>query len=120
VRGADPGPWLYTIAHRTFLDHVRRKRRSPERLHNTDDEVPAPAIGDVDDDRSAEVATEAVLNAVQELPEMQRLAVVTTKLEGRSMAQAAALLGTTEGALKVRAHRAYTALRATLSARIAV
>ena len=28
VRGADPVPWIYAIAHRTFLDEVRRKKRA--------------------------------------------------------------------------------------------
>jgi RNA polymerase sigma-70 factor (ECF subfamily) len=121
VRGADPGPWMYTIAHRTFLDDVRRKRRSPERLWNTEEDSPAtmPAEGD-HDGRFGDFAEQAVLRAVERLPEIQRLAVVTTKLEGRSMAQAAAILGTTEGALKVRAHRAYATLRAALAPRVAV
>ena len=28
VRGADPGPWIFAIAHRSFLDDVRGKRRA--------------------------------------------------------------------------------------------
>jgi RNA polymerase sigma-70 factor (ECF subfamily) len=62
-----------------------------------------------------EAAHAAMLSAVDRLPEHQRLALVTTKLQQRTMAQAASILGTTEGALKVRAHRAYAALRAMLS-----
>src|SRR5437762_13079506 len=27
VRGADPVPWIYAIAHRTFLDEARKKKR---------------------------------------------------------------------------------------------
>src|ERR1043165_7452361 len=32
VLGANPIPWLYTIAHRTGLDEVRKRRRSRVRL----------------------------------------------------------------------------------------
>ena len=28
VRGADPVPWIYAIAHRTFVDEVRKKKRA--------------------------------------------------------------------------------------------
>ena len=40
-----------------------------------------------------------------------------TKLEGKSVAEAAEIAGTTVGAMKVRAHRGYEALRALLGAR---
>ena len=32
VRGANPIPWIYTIAHRTCLDELRRRKRSRVRL----------------------------------------------------------------------------------------
>src|SRR5439155_8954439 len=28
VRGADPVPWFYAIAHRTFIDETRRTKRA--------------------------------------------------------------------------------------------
>src|SRR6478609_4193497 len=34
VRGANPIPWIYTIAHRTCLDEIRRRKRSRVRLTN--------------------------------------------------------------------------------------
>ena len=37
-----------------------------------------------------------------------------TKLEGKSVAEAAEIAGTTVGAMKVRAHRGYEALRKAL------
>jgi DNA-directed RNA polymerase specialized sigma24 family protein len=39
---------------------------------------------------------------------------VLTKLDGKSVAEAAAIAGTTVGAMKVRAHRGYEALRRAL------
>jgi DNA-directed RNA polymerase specialized sigma24 family protein len=40
---------------------------------------------------------------------------VLTKLGGKSVAEAAAIAGTTPGALKLRAHRAYGKLRVLLA-----
>ncbi len=126
VRGADPLPWIYTIAHRSFLDYTRRRRRSPIRFANGDEVLPEIATdvqGRIADHQPStrldEAAHAALLDAMERLPPVQRLALVTTKLEERTMAQAASILGTTEGALKVRAHRAYTALRHVLSKAVA-
>jgi RNA polymerase sigma-70 factor (ECF subfamily) len=48
------------------------------------------------------------------LPETQRVAFELVKQEGLSLAEAAQVLGTTVAAVKLRAHRAYEALRAVL------
>jgi DNA-directed RNA polymerase specialized sigma24 family protein len=77
--------------------------------------VPAGLTGESDDRRDEvrgdpEVVA-AALDALAALPTQQREAVVLTKLEGKSVAEAAAIAGTTVGALKVRAHRGYEALR---------
>lgn len=117
IRGADPVPWMFAIAHRTFLDEVRRRRRVATPTDDGDlPEVAAALTG-----QSAEVAANqagpdpeasaAALAALAELPAAQRQAVVLTKLDGRSVAEAAAIAGTTPGAMKVRAHRGYEALR---------
>jgi RNA polymerase sigma-70 factor (ECF subfamily) len=54
------------------------------------------------------------MDALAELPEQQREAVVLVKLDGKTVAEAAEIAGTTVGAMKVRAHRGYEALRARL------
>lgn len=115
VRGADPLPWIYSIAHRTFIDEVRKGKRAVVRV--ADDEVPEVPAGldgesaDRRDERiDPELAREA-LDALAQLPEQQREAVVLTKLDGKSVAEAAEIAGTSVGAMKVRAHRGYEALR---------
>lgn len=124
VRGADPMPWIYAIAHRTFIDEARRGKRAVVRPGGDDvPEVPAGLTGESDDRRDEprvdpELAREA-LDALAELPTQQREAVVLTKLDGKSVAEAAAIAGTTVGAMKVRAHRGYEALRKLLGARAA-
>lgn len=117
VRGADPVPWMYSIAHRTFLDEARRQKRAVVRVGN-DDELPeqqADLHGEAADRRDEPRAdpdlVRATLDALAGLPAQQREAVVLTKLDGKTVAEAAEIAGTTVGAMKVRAHRGYEALR---------
>jgi RNA polymerase sigma-70 factor (ECF subfamily) len=120
VRGADPLPWIYAIAHRTFIDEARKSKRAVVRVGGDDElpEVAAGLTGESDDRRDEgrgdpELVT-ATLDALAALPAQQREAVVLTKLDGKSVAEAAEIAGTTVGAMKVRAHRGYEALRRTL------
>jgi RNA polymerase sigma-70 factor (ECF subfamily) len=122
VVGADPIPWLYAIAHRTFLDEARRASRAIARPAGDDVPEVAAAITGEPDDRREEPRGDpelvrAALDALAELPDQQREAVVLTKLDGRSVAEAAAIAGTSVGAMKVRAHRGYERLRALLGRR---
>ena len=45
------------------------------------------------------------------LPQNQREALILAKVHGHSLAEAALITGSTPGAIKLRAHRAYVALR---------
>jgi RNA polymerase sigma-70 factor (ECF subfamily) len=116
VRGADPLPWIYSIAHRTFIDETRKVKRAVVRVG--DEELPEVAAGldgesadRRDEPRVDPDLARVALDALAELPEQQREAVVLTKLEGKSLAEAAEIAGTSVGAMKVRAHRGYEALR---------
>jgi RNA polymerase sigma-70 factor, ECF subfamily len=118
IRGTDPLPWIYSIAHRTFIDEARKKKRAIVNVatdaEGTVPDVPATitgdAVGATDEPVDSEEA-KAALDALAQLPDAQREAVVLTKLEGKSVAEAAEIAGTTIGAMKVRAHRGYEALR---------
>jgi len=126
VRGADPLPWIYSIAHRTFIDQVRKTRRAVVRVGDAEElpEVAAAITGESDDRRDESRAdpelVSATLDALAELPVQQREAVVLTKLDGKSVAEAAEIAGTTIGAMKVRAHRGYEALRKLLGGAVAL
>ena len=121
IRGANPVPWLYTIAHRTCLDELRRRKRSRVRM-SLDGNLPHEPSADISgsaappQERAHEQAIAAGMAALADLPEMQRQAVLLTKIHGHSTAQAASILGTTVGAIKLRAHRGYVALRNKLTA----
>ncbi len=123
VQGADPLPWIYAIAHRTFLDEMRKRQRAKVVLATDDSKMPdkaahisgrpAEEMDGVDHRRDL---AKAALEALNKLPDKQREAVVLTKLDGKTIAEAAAITGATPGAMKVRAHRGYAALRKALAA----
>jgi RNA polymerase sigma-70 factor (ECF subfamily) len=120
VAGADPIPWIYAIAHRTFLDEARRKSRAIVGVAHGDElpEIPADigghAPGAAPEPGADPELVKTALAALEALPAAQREAVVLTKLDGKSIAEAAQIAGTTPGAMKVRAHRGYVALRRAL------
>ena len=118
IRGADPLPWIYAIAHRTFLDEMRRQRRDVVGLAEEVELDHRAGVAHAEQTRAASADAErvtATLSALARLPHDQREAVVLTKLEGKSLAEAAAITGASVTAMKVRAHRGYKALRGILS-----
>ena len=76
----------------------------------------APGPQEVAAGRELERALEAALD---ELPETYRVVFVLREVEGLSGAETADALELTEGAVKVRLHRARAALRGALEARAA-
>ncbi len=129
VRGADPLPWLYTITHRMCLDELRARRRRRAVFDRPREDArpvePRAGIDGTAEDAASNEPLDAgdrallglTMAALGELTEEQREALVLTKLHGPSVAEAAAILGTTPGAVKLRAHRAYERLRALVKPR---
>ena len=97
-------PWLFAIARNIAADHARRYW-TRARVEQLTDKLPELAM-------VGELGCEPGLgSAMAQLPEQQREAFSMLKLEGLSIQEAAQRSGTSTGALKVRAHRAYKALR---------
>lgn len=114
--GAEVIPWAFAIARRLLIDSHRRGGR--EVLAPTDDESAAQLLVALDApaDQVA-IAKEIAARLSEELaklPENQRVAFELIKQDGLSVAEAAQTLGTTVAAVKLRAHRAYEALREAL------
>lgn len=98
-------PWLFAIARNVAADYGRRGHR--RRLH----ELLTEAVPEATVEPSADAGS--LLSAVLHgLPRSQREALQLLKLQGLSIREAASRIGTTPGAIKLRAHRAYSALRA--------
>lgn len=99
-------PWLYAIARYKMIDCLRRHS-----LHE--------ALNDPLDDESEWLADETgrandskkdLEKMLEALPVNQRLSIQHTKLEGLSVAEAAALTGMSAATIKVGVHRGMKAL----------
>lgn len=116
ARGGAVAPWAYAIARNVYLDHARaQKHRGTERLPSDPGAEPPDARGaDAEAVAIASETARAVERALAGLPASQREAFILIRYEGLSVQDAAAVLGTTASAVKLRAFRAYEALRAAL------
>jgi RNA polymerase sigma-70 factor (ECF subfamily) len=113
--------WLFTITRNTILNEHRRRSRhaaeslealqnpaDPERVgwQATDTSMPDPAREAVESELK-----EKIMEAVQELPEAQRTAVILCRYEGLSYEEIAEVLGCTVSATKSLLHRARRTLK---------
>jgi RNA polymerase sigma-70 factor (ECF subfamily) len=118
ARGAAALPWIYAIANNTFRDWARRPdaRRPPVSADAVEgDSALVASPGTRGDEALQGQQTMAIVqSALLALPLRQREAFILVRFEGLSAREAADVLGTTEGALRVLACRAYEALRAAL------
>jgi len=104
-------PWMLAITRNRLADAARRYARHGAREVAVDDidvtffsnaaNTMTPTYGDPD----------ALRDAIADLPEGQRSAIEMLKLREMSLKEAAAVSGTSVGALKVATHRAMDALR---------
>jgi RNA polymerase sigma-70 factor, ECF subfamily len=117
IPGSQVLPWAFAIARRLMIDGMRRGKREVLRAGNEGEgEGAEPAAADdaADDLVEARELAGRLQKELARLPENQRVAFELIKQEGLSVAQAAEVLGTTVTAVKLRAHRAYEALRGIL------
>jgi RNA polymerase sigma-70 factor, ECF subfamily len=100
--------WAVAIARHKLVDHWRRRGRRDVR-HVPLDDVDEGLLAVDDEDRGASRDLEKLL---RELPAAQRQAIVLTKLDGLSVAEAAERTGASESAIKVQVHRGLKRLAA--------
>ena len=105
------GPWLLRIVSNAATD--RRRRRTVRRVEPLD---PGLAAGGPRPDTAAErrALGERLRQALAELPERRRVAVVLFDVEGYSHAEIAAVLGIPEGTVRSEVFHARRRLRALL------
>lgn len=118
IPGAPVLPWLMAIARNALRDEGRRRASAVVRV-TSDGELPDIASSDeleelATDEAAREAELGALAGAIAELAPSQREALALTKQQGLTHREAAASLGTTESAVKLRVHRAYVKLRAAL------
>lgn len=107
--------WLYTTTHRIAARHVRtedRRKRREEEAHRMQ-ELQRPAGPDPDWDQLAPVLD----SAMNELGELDRLALLWRHFERRPFSEVGDRLGLNENAARMRVERALDKLRARLMTR---
>ena len=108
-------PWAFAIAARVRVDWLRREGRERDLDDDAAELAPAPGPGDAGDALAAQEQADRVRAALERLPEPQRVVVHLHRLEGLTFAEIGRVLGISEGAAKLRAFRAYAALRELLA-----
>lgn len=104
-------PWIFAIARHTRLDgHRRRQRRmfrevlvaEPPENPSLVPETPGDGAGDLTD-------------LLGQLPQSQREVILMLKVSGMSLEEVARATSSSVGAIKQKAHRAYSKLRELLA-----
>jgi len=107
------GPWLTTIARRTCIDlHRREARRSAVSLDDVSGAHPSLVTVGPDVDRGYD--TWAVRQAIDELPDDERIVVRLQHVDELSHVEIAERLGVPVGTVKSRSFRAHRRLAAAL------
>ena len=99
-------PWLYAVARYKMIDCLRRRSRYEALNDPLDSEAEWLGVTDHDANESKKDLGK-LLGA---LPDHQRLPIQHTKIEGLSVAEAAAMTGMSVSAIKVGVHRGMKAL----------
>ena len=109
-RGSPRG-WLLTVARNIAMDHFRARRARPSEV--SDDLIDLTELTTHDD---IDLALQALVVAegLGALTPDHRAVIVETFYAGRSVAQAAVVLGIPEGTVKSRTYYALRALKAAL------
>lgn len=112
-QGTDFGAWLTTIARNLITDHYKSSR--------TKREIVADELPETNDTRSgpeqaaiANDAHDALIRAMQDLPDDQRECLTSRFILERSIAETAAIMGRSPGAIKQLQLRAIRALARTI------
>lgn len=98
-QGKDFGAWLTTIARNLVADHFKSSR---SRLEVVTDVIPEnkTTVPSPEEDVLSLISNELLYEAVNQLPKEQRDCVLMRFIQGLSIAQTAAALGRSEGAVK--------------------
>lgn len=107
-------PWFNTIVRNATIDWARARSRQLPRELPLEHEVAVDHSAEAEMLDSGDGISPDLERALAALPQSQRQAVELIHVEGLSVSEAAVRAGVTIGALKVRAHRGYKALRSLL------
>jgi RNA polymerase sigma factor (sigma-70 family) len=94
--------WIFTVASRKAIDHVRSRRRQPVAVGDVPEPVSGPETPPPDDD---------LWSRVRELPSKQRTALALRYVADAGYDEISAVMGTSEDAARRNVHEALKRLR---------
>jgi RNA polymerase sigma-70 factor (ECF subfamily) len=105
-------PWLFTVAQHLAIDAYRARRARPQEVG----EGPLDTVAGLD---TVETALDRIVvtDALQSLSKEHRAVIVETYYRGRTVAEAARVLGVPPGTVKSRCYYALRALKLALAER---
>lgn len=106
--GESPRRWLFTVMHHLFIDEVRRAGRRAKVHQAASRDLADPVVAATQFDT---LASQDVVDALQDLSAERREAIVLVAVEGMSYAEAATVLGIPAGTLMSRIARGRDDLR---------
>jgi RNA polymerase sigma-70 factor (ECF subfamily) len=107
-QGAPLSAWVFRIAHNRLIDTIRRRPRATQvALDDAPELAAGPVFGEVDQ----QVAMEQIKAGLTRLTNEQRQVIVLRFLEGKSLAETAAVVGRNEDAVKKLQARGLASLR---------
>jgi RNA polymerase sigma-70 factor (ECF subfamily) len=107
--------WLFTIAHHRGVDSIRRSVRRDELAVRVADDVGSATVEGADEALERETSLDRAIALVASLPDQMGAAVMLRVVNELPVADVAAILDTTEGNVRVLAHRGMTRLRRKMS-----
>jgi RNA polymerase sigma-70 factor (ECF subfamily) len=111
-RAAPVRPWLFTVAQRLAIDAYRARRARPPEVGEAAFAT-VPAMDEIE----ATLDRIVVVDALAALSPEHRAVIVETYYRGRTVAEAARVLGIPPGTVKSRCHYALRALKLALAER---
>ncbi len=107
--------WLFTTARRRLLDQARLRKRHPAEPLDEISAAEVPRTADAEQLALENIATEAAMALLSQLPEQQAEVILLRVVAGLDTEVVAEMLGRSPGAVRVAAHRGLKKLAALLS-----
>ena len=103
--------WMYHIARNTAYDHFRKVKRTPahSELINWEERIEGEQYADTKLEKEEEIKT--LESAMEKLSDENRELLILCRFQELKYHEIAKILNTTEGAIKIRVHRALNQLK---------
>lgn len=103
--------WMYHIARNTMYDHFRKIKRTPSStdIKDYEERIDGGIRSDAKIEKEEEIRM--LEQAMQSLSDENRELLILSRYQELRYNEIASLMNTTEGAVKVRVHRAMTQLK---------